>query len=56
MSRPYPYRNVNWRTNEPSWEWSEAYAGWLALAEIHRRENQCRITRPDSTRSAFLPK
>jgi len=56
MSRPYPYRNLNWRDETNRWEWSEAYAEWLALAEIHRRENQCRITKSDQTRSAYQPK
>jgi hypothetical protein len=36
MSRPYRYNNINWRTDEPTWLWSELYKGWLAEAEANR--------------------
>ena len=56
MVNRYGITNVNWRDQTNRWEWSEAYAGWLALAEQHRLEERCRITRRDATKSAFPPK
>jgi hypothetical protein len=56
MKRPYSYSNLNWRDQTNRWEWSEAYAGWLALADQHRLEERCRITRRDATKSAYQPK
>jgi hypothetical protein len=50
MSRPYPYRNLNWRTETPIWEWHELFKGWLSLVEIHRKEETCRIRSGRSTR------
>jgi hypothetical protein len=41
MSR---YTSLNWRDQTTRWEWSEAYAGWLALAEQHRLEEECKRT------------
>ena len=48
MSR-YTYTNLNWRDQTNRWEWSEAYAGWLTLAEIQNKENACRTSIVRST-------
>jgi hypothetical protein len=36
MVSRYPYRNVNWRDESRTWEWSTKYAEWMSLAESHR--------------------
>lgn len=41
MSRPF--------FHSPPTLWSELYKDWLALAEIHRKENACRTQTHHST-------
>lgn len=52
MSR-YTYTNLNWRDGTNRWEWSAAYTGWLALAEIHKREERCKPARSAVIETAF---
>ena len=34
------FRSTNWRTDEPSWPFSDMYAEWLAEAERRRLEKK----------------
>lgn len=44
-------------TNSAAWNWHQLYAGWLALVEQHRLEEQCKRKSPCAViESAFQQK